>query len=420
MTSGGLQLLVSVGALAGLWIFTRLASNLFCKIKCPELLGAMLAGVIVGPGGLGLVDVVVHHGPQFGALLKSVYWMGLIALMFTTGTSLPTEGDSKVRPAIAVLVGATLIAFILAFTTAGLISANHSEPGISRTPQGILAYEIILAAAAVVTSVPFLSKIFQNVGLLNTHFAKRILVSACILDLILWNFVSLADAVRNSNVLSAYSAIKPLVLTGSFSALVIYYGPRLSRIVVKRLIAVPSIWRVTIFVLAFCGTVVGLGMPFGVNPMIAAILAGYCVGHLRAPISDELSIIEKYSNSTLVILYFAIVGLSVDIIRDGSLGLIIGFLVWSSILKIACIFFAAKLYFGDSALSIHYAVTMNTRGGPGIALAGLALGAGLIGQPTFLALIFASFATAGVTEAWLMIFYRGSRVPAPSITRHGG
>jgi Kef-type K+ transport system membrane component KefB len=72
------------------------------------------------------------------------------------------------------------------------------------------------------------------------------------------------------------------------------------------------------------------------------------------------------------------------------------------------------LYFGDRAQSLHYAVAMNTRGGPGIALAGLALSLGLIGQPTFLALIFASFITAGVTEAWLMKFYRRSLVTLPS------
>jgi Kef-type K+ transport system membrane component KefB len=113
-----------------------------------------------------------------------------------------------------------------------------------------------------------------------------------------------------------------------------------------------------------------------------------------------------------VLLYFAIVGLSVNIIRDFNLGLILGFLVWSSVIKMACVFFAAKLYFGVQ--SLHYAVTMNTRGGPGIALAGLALGLGLIGQPTFLALVFASLITAGITEAWLTIFYRRSLVSAPS------
>jgi Kef-type K+ transport system membrane component KefB len=150
--------------------------------------------------------------------------------------------------------------------------------------------------------------------------------------------------------------------------------------------------------------------------MIAALLAGYCVGHTRSSLSEGFSIIEKFGTNNLVPLYFAIVGMSVHIVRDFNLGLILSFIVWSSGLKIACVFLAAKLYFGESPQSVHYAVAMNTRGGPGIALAGLALSLGLIGQPTFLALIFASFITAGVTEAWLVVFYRRSLLAMPSTT----
>jgi Kef-type K+ transport system membrane component KefB len=355
---------------------------------------------------------LVGLGLHFDILLKSAYWMGLIALMFITGASLPRESDDKIAPAITVLVGGTLIALILAFMTSGLISGSRYDAGISQTPQGVLAYQMILAIAAVVTSLPFLSKIFQNVGMLNTYFAKRILASACVLDLILWNLVPIAELTRHASSLSIASAIQSVGLVALFSILVIYYGPRLGKLVIEA--RKPSIWRTILVVVAFCGAVVGLGILFGVHPMIAALLAGYCVGHTRTSIKEEFSIMEKFGTNNLVPLYFAIVGMSVHIVRDFNLVLILSFIIWSSALKIACVFLAAKLYFGDSSQSLHYAVAMNTRGGPGIALAGLALSLGLIGPPTFLALIFASFVTAGVTEAWLMIYYRRSLVTVPS------
>ena len=411
MSSGGFGLLVSISSLVGLWIFVRLVTAVFGKMKCPELLGAVLAGLILGQSGFGLSEALVHQGLYLDVLLKAVYWMGLITLMFITGTALPLESDDKIAPAIAVLVGGTLVALILAFTTVRLISGSHFDDAIARTPQSILAYEMVLAIAAVVTSVPFLSKIFQNVGMLNTYFAKRILASACILDLVLWNLVPIAEMTRNSSTLSVASAATPVVLAGSFSVLIIYYGPQVFRSMIEA--GRSSIWRIAV-VVAFCGVVVGLGTPFGVNPMIAAFLAGYCVGHTRNHIRNQLAAIEKTGINNLVPLYFAIIGLSVNIIRDFSLGLILGFLIWSSVIKMACVFCAAKLYFGASAQSLHYAVTMNTRGGPGIALAGLALSLGLIGPPTFLALVFASFVTAGITEAWLTIFYRRSLVSVPS------
>lgn len=412
MLFAGFDVLVSVSALLAIWIYVRLATALFIKIRCPDLLGAVIAGVIIGQSGLGLSEVLVGLGLHFDILLKSAYWTGLIALMFITGASLPRESDDKIAPAITVLVGGTLIALILAFMTSGLISGSRYDAGISQTPQGVLAYQMILAIAAVVTSLPFLSKIFQNVGMLNTYFAKRILASACVLDLILWNLVPVAEVTRHASSLSIASAILSVVLVALFSILTIYYGPRVCKLVIEA--PKPSIWRTILVVVAFCGAVVGLGILFGVHPMIAALLAGYCVGHTQTSIKEEFSIMEKFGTNNLVPLYFAIVGMSVHIVRDFNLVLILSFLIWSSALKIACVFLSAKLYFGDSSQSLHYAVAMNTRGGPGIALAGLALSLGLIGPPTFLALIFASFITAGVTEAWLMIFYRRSLVTVPS------
>lgn len=408
MLSDGLGLLVSSSALIGLWIVVRLVTAFFGKMRCPELLGALLAGVIIGQSGFGLSKTVGDLGLHFDILLKSAYWIGLIALMFISGARLSHESDDKIAPVIAVLVGATFIALILAFMSAGLISGDPSEKALSHTPQGQLAYEIVLAIAAVVTSVPFLSKIFANVGMLNTYFAKRILASACIIDLVLWNLVPIAEVTRNSSSLSVGSLARPVILAASFSIAIIYCGPQLCRSLVEQIAGRSSIWRVTVVVVVFSGAVVGLGMAFGVNPMIAAVLAGYCVGHTRAPIRSELSAVEEFGSSSVVPLYFAIIGLSLDIFRDFNLGLILSFLIWSSVIKMACVFFAAKLYFGISSQSLHYAVTMNTRGGPGIALAGLALSLGLVGQPTFLALVIASFVTAGITEAWLMTFYRRS------------
>ncbi len=412
MSSGGFGLLVSCGALISLWIFVRLLSALFSKMRCPELLGAVLAGVIVGQSGLDLSEVLAGHALYFDVLLKAIYWIGLVALMFTTGTALSMESDDKIAPAIAVLVGGTLVALVVAFATVGIVTGNRFDEAIAYTPQSLLSYDMILAIAAVVTSVPFLSKIFQNVGMVNTYFAKRILASACVLDLVLWNLVPVAEMTRNASALSFLSIAKTIALAGSFALLIIFCGPRICKTIVEA--AKSTTWMIIFVIVAFCGTVIWLGMPFGVNPMISAFLAGYCVGHTRNPIRNQLSFVESFGMANLVPLYFAIVGMSVNIVRDFNLGLIFGFLIWSSVIKMASVFLAAKLYFGVPAQSLHYAVAMNTRGGPGIALAGLALGLGLIGPPTFLALVFASFATAGVTEAWLMIFYRRSTVSVTS------
>ena len=84
MMFAGFDLLVSASALVGLWIYVRLATALSIKIKCPDLLGAVISGVIIGQSGFGLSEALVGHGLHFDMLLKSAYWTGLIALMFIT------------------------------------------------------------------------------------------------------------------------------------------------------------------------------------------------------------------------------------------------------------------------------------------------------------------------------------------------
>src|SRR5580698_10039268 len=66
----------------------QLLGYLFIKLRQPKVIGEILAGVVLGPALLGrlpfvanLIGAVKHQGN----ILDSLYWLGLLLLMFLSG-----------------------------------------------------------------------------------------------------------------------------------------------------------------------------------------------------------------------------------------------------------------------------------------------------------------------------------------------
>lgn len=103
----------------------------------------------------------------------------------------------------------------------------------------------------------------------------------------------------------------------------------------------------------------------------------------------------------LIPVYFAIVGLKLDLIRGLSFGMIAAFLVGSCAVKILSVALAGS-FAGFRGLDlINLAITTNARGGPGIVLASVAFEAGIISPKFYTTLVVAAVLTSQIAGAWL-------------------
>src|SRR5205807_3729682 len=90
---------------------------------------------------------------------------------------------------------------------------------------------IILAVGVAVTSVPVVSKIFADLKILNTRFARLVLGVAVLEDIVLWLALALATAMAGKTALDPRQMTYHLLATIAFFGLGLTIRPR----IVKRI-----------------------------------------------------------------------------------------------------------------------------------------------------------------------------------------
>jgi Kef-type K+ transport system membrane component KefB len=121
----------------------------------------------------------------------------------------------------------------------------------------------------------------------------------------------------------------------------------------------------------------------------------------RRLFADALEAIGKVSFAFFIPIYFAIVGLKLDLVRGVSLWMIAAFLAGTCVIKILSVSLAGR-FAGFRGLDlINLAITTNARGGPGIVLASVAFDAGIISSKFYTTLVVAAVLTSQIAGAWL-------------------
>src|SRR5207245_5217031 len=91
----------------------------------------------------------------------------------------------------------------------------------------LVAFQIIVGIAVAVTSIPVISKIFLDLNVINTRFAKIIVVAATIEDVILWGALAVATGIASREQMSLLSISSTVLLSLTFFAVCLFIMPRL-------------------------------------------------------------------------------------------------------------------------------------------------------------------------------------------------
>jgi Kef-type K+ transport system membrane component KefB len=99
--------------------------------------------------------------------------------------------------------------------------------------------------------------------------------------------------------------------------------------------------------------------------------------------------------------YFAIIGIQLDLIHHFDVLFFLGFLAFACVAKAASVYLGARLSRENRFVSASLAIAMNARGGPGIVLASTGYAAGIINETFFVSLVMLSVVTSLLAGSWL-------------------
>jgi Kef-type K+ transport system membrane component KefB len=265
-----------------------------------------------------------------------------------------------------------------------------------------ISLTIILAVGVAVTSIPVVSKIFADLKILHTRFARLVLGVAVLEDIVLWLALAVATAAAGKAVLDPRAMSYHLGATVAFFVLGLTIVPRLIKRVNKSRFNIlakhsPAGYALAVL-LAYCAIAGALN----ISLVFAAFLAGFAVVHRKRRIfAEALDAIGKVSFAFFIPVYFAVVGLKLDLIRGVSLWMMVAFIGGTCIVKVFSVSLAAR-FAGFRGLDlVNLAITTNARGGPGIVLASVAFDAGIISSTFYTTLVVAAVLTSQIAGTWL-------------------
>ena len=179
---------------------SQLLGYLFVKLRQPKVVGEILAGIIVGPAVLGRLPFAAHlveSARKQGNILDFLYWLGLLLLMFLSGAEAQQLFRREERREVGWLtIVGTGIPFLLGLTLGPwLIGPALAGPNGNR-----VSLIIILAVGVAVTSVPVVAKMFSDLKILHTRFARLVIGVAVLEDIVLWLALAVATAIDRKSV----------------------------------------------------------------------------------------------------------------------------------------------------------------------------------------------------------------------------
>ncbi len=389
-----------------IWIALILISTkvlgLLCKaVHLPEVVGALLAGVILGPSALGLMSM---EGDT-GTLLTYVAEMGVIFLMFSAGLDTDLK---ELKANIGASFVTALIGVIVPLIGGMIGYALYFGEDLSNYDQ--MLQSLFVGVVLTATSVSITVETLREMGRLSGKVGMTILGAAIIDDILGMVVLAVVSSMKDTSVKPTTVLIK-IVLYFVLILILFMVTSRLEFAIEKN----DHKRRVAIFAIAFCFILAYVSeIGFGIADITGAYFAGVML--CQSKIRDYVDVkIHDVSTVFFSCIFFASVGLKVTL---GGMTLKVW--MFAVILTLIAIIskmvgcgLGAKICKFTWKESLQTGVGMISRGEVALIVAEKGRQVGLISEDLFAPIILVVIVTTLITPILLKVVFKGDE-PAES------
>ena len=376
--------------LAIIIIAAKLCGILARKLKAPQVVGEIIAGLIIGPSSLGWVS-------QSDFLLQMAE-IGVILLMFSAGLETDLKDLVKTGPIAALIACAGVFIPLIIGALYYMLYYGMSPWGSEEFYKAVFVGTILTA-----TSVSITVEALKEMGKIKGKVGTTILSAAIIDDVI--GIIVLTFVIGFKNPESKpITVIINTVLFFLFAFLVGYISYRVFKVVDNKY---PHTRRIPIAAMAFCFL-----MAFAAERFfgIADITGAYVAGIILCSIRDSSYIERKVDINSYMLfgpVFFASIGLktSLDSVTGSIILFSIGFVLVGLISKIIGCGLMAKLCKFNGNDSLKIGVGMMTRGEVALIVSQKGLSVGLLESVYFTSVILLIIVSSIATPIILKLLY---------------
>ncbi|HLV26852.1 MAG TPA: cation:proton antiporter, partial [Gemmatimonadales bacterium] len=374
----GHSILVLLVQLALLLFLARSLSEVMRRIGQPAVIGELLAGILLGPTVLGhwspdLYLLVFPQDVQQFHLLEIVSWLGMVLLLLLTGF----ETDLRVvrtlgKSAFFSSAGGLTVTLASGFALGMLLPEQFLVD-----PSDRVVFAAFLATSMAITAMPVIAKILIDLNLIKRNVGVVILSAGVLDDTIGWLILSVIAGIASAGVFSGSRLALTLVGLAGFLLVVRFVGyPVFTRMLgyVNAHVRLPGADVSLILVFTFLGAAVTEML--GVHAVFGAFVTGLMIRQVPRVKEESLHALETFVLAALSPIFFAFVGLKVN------LWLLTGWQLPALVIAVAMVaklvgcFTGARLAGMSFWESLAIGFGMNARGAMEliVALIGLSLG----------------------------------------------
>lgn len=397
-------LLLQIGVIL---VVARLVGLLFRKIHQPQVMGEMVAGILLGPSLLGWAAPGAFNAlfpAESLGFLSSLSQIGLLLFMFLVGLELdPKILKGRGQMAVVISNASITIPFFL-----GTLLAIYLYPRLSDDGVAFIHFALFVGIAMSITAFPVLARILAERRLLRSRLGIISIASAAVNDVTGWVILAaVVFLVRASD--------SALSLWATLLGVVVYIGVMLFpvRRLLRKLeglyerqggLSQDVLAILLLFVLASSWVTEWLG----IHALFGAFLAGAVLPKHPKFVH---ALTEKLNDTAVVLLlplFFAFTGLRT------SIALVSGTEMWFYTLLIIAVAIAGK--FGGASIAARASglpwreagaigILMNTRGLMELVLLNIGLDIGVLSPALFTMMVLMALVTTFMTAPVLEWIY---------------